>query len=354
MLARGNDGILPRTSRLADESYLDFVETFRLIAGYGAFPKVAEVGNKLVEEQLGSLDSSLDLEEVKKVFNSTAIAPTWQRIMRTHQEMNWRRVRDTFEPFQEEIIRQMDQASNNGNLVIDPEFVTPDYAREEIHLQPGGYTEHPLSGIIYHYGTKVFYGGMNDQDEVQIEVAQTTALPEDGKVENVLDLACSIGQGTIALKHRFPDADVWGLDVAEPLLRYANLYAHDRGVDAKFIQGLSEDMPFDDNHFDIVSAYILFHEVPVPIISETVQDVFRVLRPGGVFTIFEFPSASQNLPPSQRFMIDYDSKNNCEPYSVGFVYADFHKIIKDAGFVLTPGPKNSNPFLQTLIATKPA
>jgi len=354
MLTRGHDGLTPRTTRLADESYLDFVETFRGIAGYGAFPVVAATGDALVEEKLGSLSPEVDLEDVKDVFNSTSIAKTWQRVMRTHQEMNWRRVRDSYEPFQDELIARMDKAAENGNLIIQSDFVTPDYARREIHLQPGGYTEHPLSGIIYHYGTKVFYAGMNDNDEVQIEIANTTTAPADGKVEKVLDLACSIGQGTIALKQRFPDAEVWGLDVAEPLVKYANLLADDRGVDVKFIQALSEDMPFEEGTFDIVSAYILFHEVPVHIISETVQEVFRVLRPGGVFSIFEFPSATQNLPPSQRFMIDYDSENNCEPYSPGFVYADFHKIIKDAGFELEAGPKNSNPFLQTLIATKPA
>ncbi|MEM7569639.1 MAG: class I SAM-dependent methyltransferase [Pseudomonadota bacterium] len=354
-MLRGNDGLTPRTSTLADESYLDFVESFRMIAGYGVYPKVAAVGDKLVEEQLGSLDSDLDLGAVNEVFNTTAIAKTWQRVMRTHQEMNWRRVRDTFAPFQDQILQDMEDArtAGPGKLVMDPQFVTPDYAREEIHLMPGGYTDHPLAGIIYHYGTKVFYTGMNDQDEVHVELAQTMTPPE-GKCEKILDIGCSIGQATMQLKDRFPDAEIWGLEVGEPMVKYAHYLATQRKIDVNFIQALAEDMPFEDGEFDAVLAYIIFHEVPVHTISEIVNDVFRVLRPGGTFSVFEFPSASQNLPPSQRFMIDYDSKNNCEPYSPGFVYADFHKIIKDAGFTIEQGPKNSNPFLQTLVCTKPA
>lgn len=60
------------------------------------------------------------------------------------------------------------------------------------------------------------------------------------------------------------------------------------------------------------------------------------------------------MPASARWMIDYDSINNCEPYSPGFVYMDFHKELKDAGFEVAAGPKNSNGFLQTIVATKPA
>ena len=353
---RGMQGVLPRTNRLADESYLDFVETFRGIKGYGAFPIVAQNAEIAVAAELGETDDKTDLDEIKSVINRLPIAATWQRFMRSHQEMMWRRVRASYEPNMDAILAAIDEVADKGpgKLVIDPNFVVPEYAREEIHLQPGGYTEDPLGGLVYHYGTKVFYAGTNDQDELHQELADTTEPPKDGKVERILDLACSIGQATITLKDRWPDAEVWGLDVAEPLVKYAHWRAVERGVDVNFIQGLSEDTGFDDNHFDIVHAYILFHEIPVEIIEATVNEMFRILRPGGNFCIFEFPSAGPNMRASQRWMIDYDSINNCEPYSPGFVYADFHGMLKAAGFEINEGPKNSNGFLQTLVCTKPA
>jgi hypothetical protein len=55
-----------------------------------------------------------------------------------------------------------------------------------------------------------------------------------------------------------------------------------------------------------------------------------------------------------RFLIDYDSRNNCEPYSPDFVAADFRGTIEAAGFVVKDGPRVTNPFLQSIIATKPA
>ena len=89
--------------------------------------------------------------------------------------------------------------------------------------------------------------------------------------------------------------------------------------------------------------------------KEIIAETFRVLRQGGVFSIYEFPSNDKNqVSASNRFLIDYDSKNNCEPYSPAFVASDFRGIIEEAGFEVEQGPLLTNPFLQSLVARKPA
>jgi ubiquinone/menaquinone biosynthesis C-methylase UbiE len=319
------------------------------------FPAMSAAGHaRMVADGLPLDDDNLPLEDIKASFNKAPVVPTWQRFMRSQQEMSWRRTRQSFARNMDAQLSYLDVATDAGlgRLVIDPDFKVPDYARCEIHLQPGGYTDDPIGGIVYHYGTKVFYQGYNDQDEVHAEVAALTTPPADGKVARILDLGCTIGQATIKLKERFPQAEVWGLDVGEPVLRYAHSRAVEQQVDVSFIQALAEDIPFEDGHFDHVFAYILFHEVPVDVMPKILAEVHRVLRAGGTFSIFEFPSASQHLTPAFRFMIDYDSRNNCEPYSPGFVYNDFRGMLKDAGFDVADGPKSSNSFLQSIVATK--
>lgn len=355
MITRGHDGVLPRPTTLADESYIDFVESFRGM-NFTMYPVFAQAADAEIEEQVGATDSSVKLSTIREVVGALPISKVWQRFMRSHQEMMWRRTRESFAVNEEEHLAELDAAEKQGpgKLVYDPDFHVPDYARMEIHLQPGGYTDDPIGGIVFHYGCKAFYQGMDDQNEHHIEFVELSEVPADGKVDKVLDLACSIGQCTTNLKKRFPDSEVWGLDVALPLLRYAHKCAVDEGVDVNFIQGLSEDTKFEDGEFDMVLAYILFHEVPVPVMKKTISEMFRILRPGGVFNIFEFPNASQDLPPSQRFMIDYDSRNNCEPYSPAFVNSDFRQIIQDAGFEIKDGGMSSNHFLQSIVATKPA
>lgn len=356
-MSRGNLGILPRPSTLADESYLEYVQSFRKMLIQDMFPAFAEPGTEKYQEwksENGIGDKADDLGDIKSVFRQMPLARVWQRGVRSQQEMMWRRTRQSF-------VREADkhyqdlidaEARGPGKLLYDPEFVTPNYARQEIHLQPGGYTDDPLGGIVFHYGTNVFYEGYNDQDEHHTELAGLLAKPE-GKLDKILDIGCSIGQATMVLKRDNPDTEVIGLDVALPMLRYAHKCATERGVDVTFQQGLAEDTGYEDGSFDAVFSYILFHELPIAIIPEVVKEMHRILRPGGTFTIFEFPNNyGVQLPPAQRFLIDYDSKNNCEPYSLDFVESNFLGMLKDAGFDLEDGPKTSNPFLQSIIATK--
>lgn len=99
---------------------------------------------------------------------------------------------------------------------------------------------------------------------------------------------CGIGQLSIALKERFSQAEIWGVDVAAPMIRYGHMRAVDLDVDVNFAQRLAEDSKFPDNHFDIVTSYILHHEVTAEASKQIIAEAFRVLRPGGVYFPIDF------------------------------------------------------------------
>ncbi|QIQ86577.1 class I SAM-dependent methyltransferase [Erythrobacter sp.] len=359
---RGMIGVTPRPTTLADESYLEFITSFRRLAIQQMFPKVAEHGEVRLAQAMESgavkaENGTVPLEEIQRIFGENPVTPTFQRFVRTQQEMMWRRTRESFVRDADSLMAWMEEAAAKApeRLHIDPDFTPPEYTRREIHCQPGGYTDDPLGGVVYHYGTKVFYEGFNDQDELHAELVERATPPADGKVERVLDIGCSIGQATTLLKDRFPEAEVWGLDVGEPMIRYAHARALDHGKEVHFKQALAEDTGFDADSFDMVLSYIVFHEVPVQKMREILAETYRVLRPGGTFTIYEFPSNDKGqVSASTRFLVDYDSRNNCEPYSPDFVAADFRGIIAEAGFEVADGPGLSNTFLQSIVATKPA
>jgi ubiquinone/menaquinone biosynthesis C-methylase UbiE len=360
---RGQIGILPRPTTLADESYLEFVTSFRKFAIQKGFPTMAASGEAALERALDKGEvarpingGEIPLADIKRVFSMVPFVPTWQRFVRSQQEMMWRRTRESFMQNAGKVMSDMAaaEARHPERIHVDPDFVPPEYTRFEIHCQPGGYTDDPLGGLVYHYGTKIFYEGANDQDELHVELAEKTTPPADGKIERILDLGCSIGQATTVLKDLYPKAEVWGLDVGLPLIRYGHMRAVQRDKNVQFKQALAEDTGFANGHFDMILSYILFHEVPVKKMKEIVAEMFRILRPGGTFSIFEFPNNDKGqVAPGYRFMIDYDSKNNCEPYSPGFVQSDFRGILERVGFVIEAGPPVSNEFLQSLTCTKP-
>jgi ubiquinone/menaquinone biosynthesis C-methylase UbiE len=273
--------------------------------------------------------------------------------MRSQQQATWNNIRASLladEAKYEQELKRAEQ-QRRDRLHYDTNFVTPEYAKFEIHLQPGGYVADTLAGYVFHHGTKVFYQGQNDQDELHHLVASMAREPNNGKVQRILDIGCSIGQGTTALKQRFPRAEVWGLDVALPLLRYGHKRAIDLGIDVHFKQALAEASGFPDDFFDVVLAHILFHEVPSMLFRPIVDEVRRVLRPGGTFTVVDAPKAAA-LPASNRMWQQYDSIYNCEPYALDFVATDLPTLLGDAGFeFLHQGPTPT--FLWCSQAAKP-
>jgi SAM-dependent methyltransferase len=218
-----------------------------------------------------------------------------------------------------------------ARLELDPALSIPDYARHEIHQQPGGYVGNPFAGHIYHYATNVFYRGGNDQDQRHLGYASECPLPADRSVRRILDLGCGVGQLTVAMKERFPEAEVIGLDVAAPMLRYGHMRASELGSDVLFTQRLAEQTRFPDGHFDIVISYIMFHEVTADASRRIIAEAHRILRPGGVFYPMDFNHAaapSATLPYLQW----KDHRWNNEPWRLEHAALDFAGEMRKVGF----------------------
>ncbi len=353
-MERGTVGVTPRLPQLADESFLDYMMTVRNFAIRDWFPSVAgEVGAVAAESGLNDLVSVDEYNGVAATIDAKDTVAAWKRIMRSQQRLTWERLFDAYGANREHWVAMMTAAeqSNPGRLHYDESFDVPASACEDIHLQPGGYCRDNLAGYVFHQGTKVFYQGDNDQDELHRAYVECLREPADGKLDRVLDLGCSIGQCTTELKQKYPDAEVWGLDIGLPLLRYAHMRATDLNVDVHFQQGLAEKLDHADGSFDAVFAYILFHETPEHTFEAIVQEAYRVLRPGGTLTVIDAPNGSR-LPAPNRMWLAFDARYNCEPYSPAFVATDFAELVRSVGFDdVEHGPTPT--FLAQTLATKP-
>jgi ubiquinone/menaquinone biosynthesis C-methylase UbiE len=336
---RGTLGPTPALTARADEAFLDFVSDARNVLMHEQWYAVCELANKaLATADLAKKEEVWPgkIEEMREVLKGVPEAAVMLRAKRSLQEAYWNRIMDSYGINETEWLAKLDAADKQGpgTLTLNPDFDVPDYAKVEIHIQPGGYVREPLCGLHYDYGTKVFFGGQNDEDALHIKVAKQTSAPKDGKVERLLDIGCAIGQLTCEMKRRFPQAEAWGIDVGAPMLRYAHLRASEQDLDVNFSQMVCEDMDFPDNHFDIVTSHLLFHELPMPVIRNTLAEVYRVLRPGGTFVVWDFPT---NTPQEARFALYslmFDSADNGEPYSTDFVYSGVESLMKATGFSL--------------------
>ncbi|MBL8629091.1 MAG: class I SAM-dependent methyltransferase [Rhodospirillaceae bacterium] len=334
---RGKVGNTPALTTRADETFMDYISDMRNFLMHAPYKRVTE----LSEETLRRTKTRNDqwpkcADPVRDALSTEPEVATWLRAKRTLQEAYWARIMDSYNQRGGTLKQKLDAAdkSGPGSVKWDPNFPMPEYATVDIHIQPGGYVNEDLGGFYYDYGTKVFFGGVNDGDARHTKMAEKTALPKDGNVSRTLDLGTGIGQLPVAIKRLFPKADVWAIDIGAPMVRYAHLRAMEQGVDVNFVQMASEKLDFPSGHFDLVTAHLLFHEIPLPIIEATVREAFRVLRPGGTFVIWDFASVDPGKNPYAGFARTLDAADNGEPYSVEFVNCNIEKLGEQTGFKL--------------------
>jgi SAM-dependent methyltransferase len=329
---------LPRPASREDASYLDFVEGLRSFI-LDDLELEAQVAEPLARaRQQGQLVDG-DIDSLRAVMDPLPVVQLRNRLMRSQQVMKWRRIERTMDVQREDLLAELADFDDRGpsRLELVEGFESPAYTNVRFHLQPHGYTGDALSGHHYHYGTKVFFCGDNNEDELHTTIVnRALPMPADGKVSTILDLACSIGQSTTALKDRFKDAEVTGIDHSSPMLRCAHRRAVMLGSDVTFRQALVENTGMPDASCDVVFAFILFHEIPLRVIRETLHEIRRILRPGGLFAMYDFVSASL-MDDMQLYHRYFDSRHNGEAYGDDFCYCDFEALAADAGLKVAEG-----------------
>lgn len=359
---RGTIGRLERAPTLDLESQQDFLTGFRTVTGRGF--RLAGSKRMVALFEAEGLDPYGDppMETILKIAEKDHILGMHCRTWVSMQELTWSTVQELVYRDPDKYLAELEAADNAGpgTLELNPDMDLPDHVKHEIHIMPGGYVGDPLGGYVFHYGTNNFYGGRNDQDEIHVGFANAMPVPStpqpEGRPLRILDVGCTIGQMTVALKERFPDAEVWGIDAGGPMVRYGHMRAVDLGVDVNFAQRLAEDTQFEDGYFDVVTSYILHHEMPAEISRQTVKESFRILRPGGVFFPIDFYTGENKPSPSaaQKFRHWWDHRWNNEVWWDEYDDLDLLDEMKSAGFDASEDGPAAWIGRTNLIGTKPA
>lgn len=125
------------------------------------------------------------------------------------------------------------------------------------------------------------------------------------KADRVLDVGCGVGGPARAIA-RFTDAQVTGITINAYQAQRATRYAAAEGILAasdesesdspdkpddvggrcRFVVGDFMDLPFDEGSFD--AAYAIEATVHAPSLEAAYTQVYRVLKPGGVFGVYEW------------------------------------------------------------------
>ncbi|XHX78756.1 MAG: class I SAM-dependent methyltransferase [Stenomitos frigidus ULC029] len=196
----------------------------------------------------------------------------------------------------------------------------------------------------------------------------------------ILDIGCSVGMSTFALQNAFPDAQVTGLDLSPYFLAVAKYRADVRGEERgerregagvnvssstseagdrsvergqkaegdlllttnnqklktssypspSWLHAAAESTGLPDASFDLVSACLLFHELPQSAAIAIIREARRLLRPGGHLAIMDMNPKSEifaKMPPYVKTLL-----KSTEPYLDEYFSLELEETIAAAGF----------------------
>jgi ubiquinone/menaquinone biosynthesis C-methylase UbiE len=104
---------------------------------------------------------------------------------------------------------------------------------------------------------------------------------------NILDIGSSFGLGTRFIKKAYPLAIIYGLDLSPYFTAISKYLETLNPHNLDFIHANAEDIPFDNETQDLVTAQFLFHEVPKGPSQNILNQAYRVLKPGGTIAIID-------------------------------------------------------------------
>jgi ubiquinone/menaquinone biosynthesis C-methylase UbiE len=106
--------------------------------------------------------------------------------------------------------------------------------------------------------------------------------------QRILDIGCGTGTLALLVKERVPEAEVVGLDADPEILERAWAKAAEAAAEVQFDQGLSTELPYEDESFDLVLSTLFFHHLTGDVKRRTAPEIARVLRPGGGLHVVDF------------------------------------------------------------------
>ncbi|MBI1779952.1 MAG: class I SAM-dependent methyltransferase [Sphingobacteriales bacterium] len=106
--------------------------------------------------------------------------------------------------------------------------------------------------------------------------------------EKKLDVGCGTATLTIMLQKEFLAASVTGIDGDSKILAIADKKIKEAELNINLKETLSFNLPFADDHFDVVVSSLMLHHLSDEDKQKTLHEIIRVLRPGCHFVVADW------------------------------------------------------------------
>lgn len=130
--------------------------------------------------------------------------------------------------------------------------------------------------------TKAWDWSKNTDDYWVTPCVESAFLAERWQSEgfkSFLDLGCGLGRHAVYMgTHGF---EVTAIDLSDEAVQATQNWAERENLQIKICTGNMLDLPFKDNSFDCIIAYNVIYHTDTAGFQEALEEIQRVLRPGG-------------------------------------------------------------------------
>jgi len=165
--------------------------------------------------------------------------------------------------------------------------------------------------------------------------------------QNILDLGCAVGLSTFALQAAYPQAKITGLDLSPYFLAVANYRSQEHQTQINWVHAQAESTGCTNASFDLVSIFLMCHELPQSATHRIFTEVRRILRPGGQLAIMDMNPKAENYKKMPPYILTL--LKSTEPYLDEYFSLDIEQALIKAGFN-APTITSNSPRHRTIIA----
>ncbi|MBM3513138.1 MAG: class I SAM-dependent methyltransferase [Alphaproteobacteria bacterium] len=291
----------------------------------------AKLANDM-DERAGQIEGALEPEIAYRVSN---LIGEW------HAEHHGRIAKEAFEQIAPELRPDFEKyAKGATTLTPNPDIEVPKYWRYPVHRTTGGWDGHPDMGFIHGELVHRYIVGKSPKPpaagnlptDIYSDRRNFAGRAPRRDYGKILEIGCSSGPYTEALAQVFPSAEVWACDISIAQLEQAQRNGNHDGRAWKLFQADGQNTGQPDASFDLVTSYIILHELPVEVIVNILKESFRVLKPGGDL-LFGDVAPYAAISKVDAWRTDYMAKFGGEPFWRGSSTMDMIGEMKKIGFV---------------------